>query len=87
MAMYALVIWELFSYRTLGTATAGAIGKSIGLVAPSANATIRAKGLTPSDLTASLLINTNAAAPSFKVDAFPAVTVPPSLFATKQEED
>lgn len=62
--------------HTLGIATAGAIGKSMGSVAASWNATILAKGFKFNSFTTVSLVNTKAAAPSFIVDAFPAVTVP-----------
>lgn len=60
-------------------AKAGASGKSIGSVAASWKATILAIGLQLSLLAASGVIRTQAAAPSFSVDALPAVTVPPSF--------
>lgn len=65
---------------TFGIANAGAIGKSIGSVAASWNAKILACGLTPSLSASSGVVNKTAAAPSFKVDALPAVTVPFSLW-------
>ena len=54
----------------------GAIGKSIGSVAASWNAIIRAKGFKFIFSATVAVVRTIAAAPSFKVDAFPAVTVP-----------
>lgn len=62
--------------HTLGIAKAGAIGKSIGSVAPSWNATMRANGFRFNSFTTFSLVSTRAAAPSLIVDAFPAVTVP-----------
>lgn len=61
---------------TLGMTKPGAIEKSIGLVAASANDKIRATGLIPKDFALSIDDNNTAAAPSFKVEAFPAVIVP-----------
>ena len=54
---------------TLGVVRAGAIGKSIGSVAASQNPKIRAMGLMPCLSAALAVIRTQAAAPSFKVDA------------------
>merc|ERR1719317_1029816 len=56
------------------------MGKSMGSVAPSAYPTILARGLQPSSAAASAVINTVAAAPSDRVLALPAVTVPPSFW-------
>lgn len=61
---------------TLGIAAVGAIGKSIGATAPSAKETTFARGFRFRALTKSPVASMSAAAPSFKVDAFPAVTVP-----------
>merc|ERR1719320_1613189 len=58
------------------------MGKSMGSVAPSAYPTILARGLQPSSAAASAVINTVAAAPSDRVLALPAVTVPPSFWNT-----
>lgn len=66
--------------HTFGIANAGAIGKSIGSVAPSWNATILAKGFKLNLFTILSLVNTKAAAPSFIDEAFPAVTVPFSFY-------
>lgn len=63
-------------HLTLGTARAGAIGKSIGCVAASAKATTLARGVTLCFCAAVSVINTQAAAPSFKVLALAAVIVP-----------
>lgn len=52
------------------------MGKSIGATAPSAKEMTLAKGVKPLALTKFPLASTKAAAPSFNVDAFPAVTVP-----------
>ena len=57
-------------------AAVGAIGKSIGATAPSANEITFAKGFKPLHFTYSPEANIKAAAPSFNVEAFPAVTVP-----------
>ena len=65
--------------RAFGTASAGAIGKSIGSVAASANPRTRASGVQPSAAAFSALIKIIAQAPSFNVDALPAVTVPSFL--------
>lgn len=65
---------------TLGIAKAGAIGKSIGSVAASWNAMTWARGVQPLALAADSVIKTHAAAPSFRVDALPAVTVPFSFW-------
>lgn len=62
--------------HTFGIANAGAIGKSIGSVAPSWNATTLANGFKFNSFIIFSLVNTKAAAPSLSVDAFPAVTVP-----------
>ena len=64
------------SILTLGTASAGAIGKSIGAVAASAKATILARGVTLCLLAACSVMSTQAAAPSFNVLALAAVIVP-----------
>lgn len=64
---------------TLGMDSAGARGKSIGLQAASANATISARGSSLSSWTALAEAKTVAAAPSLRVLAFAAVTVPESL--------
>lgn len=64
---------------TVGMAKAGAIGKSIGSVAASWNPATLAKGLRLSFCALSAVVRIRAAAPSFNVDAFPAVTVPFSL--------
>lgn len=55
---------------------AGAMEKSIGFVAASAYEMILATGDTPNLFAASGEESSTAAAPSFRVDAFPAVTVP-----------
>ena len=65
--------------RAFGTASAGAIGKSIGSVAASAKPRTRASGVQPSAAALSALIKIIAHAPSFNVDALPAVTVPSFL--------
>ena len=65
--------------RAFGTASAGAIGKSIGSVAASAKPRTRASGVQPSAAAFSALIKIIAQAPSFNVDALPAVTVPSFL--------
>lgn len=61
---------------TLGTASTGARGKSMGSVAASWKPTTRARGLQPSRSAACDVISTRAAAASFRVEALPAVTVP-----------
>jgi len=71
---------------TDGTARAGAIGKSIGSVAASWKATTLAKGLRFSLWATSLVVKISAAAPSFRVDAFPAVTVPFSFYICKKKK-
>merc|ERR550517_574148 len=58
------------------------MGKSMGSVAPSAYPTILARGVQPISAALSAVIRTVAAAPSDSVEAFPAVTVPPSLWKT-----
>ena len=57
-------------------AKAGAVVNHSGACAASANANIFANGFKPNSFTLSPLINTNALAPSFKVEALAAVTVP-----------
>ena len=61
---------------TLGITSAGAIEKSIGLVAASAYDTMRATGFTPKSSAPFNEDSNTAAAPSFNDDALPAVTVP-----------
>merc|ERR1719500_1889667 len=58
------------------------MGKSMGSVAPSAYPTTLANGVQPVSAALSAVIKTVAAAPSDSVEAFPAVTVPPSLWKT-----
>lgn len=72
----ASLVIEHFS-NNLCIAGAGAIGKSIGATAASAKPTISAKGFRPSSWAVDLRVSTLAAAPSFNVLAFAAVTVPP----------
>ena len=63
---------------TFGMANAGAVGKSMGAIAASANPRTLARGLTFNLSAACDVIRTRAAAPSFKVLALAAVTVPVS---------
>lgn len=70
------VCYKKIIIHTLGIANAGAIGKSIGSVAPSWNATTLARGFKFNSFTTFSFVKTKAAAPSLIVDAFPAVTVP-----------
>lgn len=65
---------------TEGIARAGAIGKSMGSVAASWKPNIRAKGFRFNFCATSVVVKIKAAAPSFNVDAFPAVTVPFSFY-------
>lgn len=57
----------------------GAKGKSMGSVAASWKATTLASGVQCSLSAAAGVMSTHAAAPSLSVDAFPAVTEPPSF--------
>lgn len=70
---------------TLGTASTGARGKSMGSVAASWKPTTRARGLQPSRSAACDVISTRAAAASFRVEALPAVTVPFSFCEAHKE--
>jgi hypothetical protein len=63
----------------MGIARDGAIVKSIGCVAASAQEIIFAIGFSDEDFARSAVDNTNADAPSFIDDAFAAVTVPSFL--------
>ena len=63
----------------MGIANAGAIGKSIGSVAASSKPIILARGLRFNFCALSEVVRIKAAAPSFSVDALPAVTVPYSF--------
>ena len=63
-------------------ANAGATGKSMGSVAASKKPAILANGLRFNFCAFSLVVSIRAAAPSFNVDAFPAVTVPLSFYKT-----
>lgn len=62
--------------RAKGTAKPGAIGKSMGSVAASEKLTILAIGLAPKRSAALAVVSTQAAAPSLKTEALPAVIVP-----------
>ena len=54
----------------------GAMGKSTGWQAPSANERILARGLTPYLAATSAVVNTKAEAPSLSLEALAAVIVP-----------
>jgi hypothetical protein len=60
------------------TAAAGAVGNSLGSCAASAKPRTRASGRSASRRTVAPAASTTAAAPSARLDALPAVTVPPS---------
>ena len=66
----------------LGVAAAGAMGKSMGSVAASANPLTMASGLMLCFSAACRVMSTSAAAPSLRVLALAAVTVPPSGWKT-----
>ena len=66
--------------RAMGTAKPGAMGKSMGSVAASAKLTILASGFAFKRSAAWLVARTQAAAPSLRVEAFPAVMVPFSFY-------
>jgi hypothetical protein len=74
--MDRLILCHYKYENTFGMASAGAILKSIGAQAASANAIIFANGFTPNSFAFAAVINTTAAPPSFNVEALPAVTVP-----------
>lgn len=76
---FFLINYSYYIKLTVGIASAGAMGKSIGSVAASWNPTILARGLRLSFCAFSEVVNISAAAPSFNVEAFPAVTVPCSF--------
>ena len=68
-----------------GTATDGVVVNHSGACSASANERIFAIGFNPNSFALSALINTNAAAPSFMVEAFAAVTVPSFIKAGLRE--
>lgn len=61
---------------TFGITIDGAIAKSTGFVAASPYESNRANGFTPYFFAPSTVVITTAAAPSFSVEALPAVMVP-----------
>ena len=72
-------------FAARGTALAGAVVNHSGSWAASAEPAIRARGLRPSWAAFSSDISTNAAAPSFRVEALAAVTVPSLVKAGRSE--
>ena len=68
-----------------GTALAGAVVNHSGSWAASAAPAMRARGLRPRALALSSDISTNAAAPSFRVEALAAVTVPSLVKAGRSD--
>ena len=76
---------SIFAFaKAFGSAFEGATVNHSGSLAASAYPFMVAKGCSPNSSALSLLISTSAAAPSFIVDAFAAVTVPSFVKAARK---